>query len=519
VERIEVVSGPGSVLYGANAQGAVVNVITKSGQNSPFFVVYQEVGEAQYTKTSFTGGAGGDTYKFYLNGSYSEQGDWPDSKHNSVNYTDYRKKNIFGRLDYYPKDQTSLNLTFSHSDGQEWFHYRDPAPWTMYSHVEPGNTMFAASISNTISVNSTISFNLSYADRNHEDKTWYMSGRPDQGEPNFFTTMGSETLFGDLRYSYSSRTGSWLEQRLTLGGSYDHTEYSGDWLYKTMFGDVSLSKDNADDVRAFYVQEELDVTRYVHLILGVRYDEHPNFDGEFSPRVGVSTLLKPWLTIYSSYNESFRVPGFSDRYGLFFANPDLEPEKGKTVEFGIKSNIGKRAKLNIVYYDSEYDDMIQADMAEMLYKNIGEANISGWEGSLALTPTPHIALSGSFNIREAKDKIHHTELMGMPENIYVATLSLKKIYGFNLSTVYQHVDKRYGDEANSFFAPAYNKVDLKVSYTFKPLQESGSDRQVDIYMGVDNLFNEDDVQAWFPGYHQPGRMIWGGIKFRWSNKI
>ena len=105
--------------------------------------------------------------------------------------------------------------------------------------------------------------------------------------------------------------------------------------------------------------------------------------------------------------------------------------------------------------------------------------------------------------------------MGMPENIYTATLYLKDIYGFDLSSVYQYVDKRYGDQANSFYAPSYEKVDLKVSYTLGLPQDCSWGRDVKIYAVVDNLFNEDDIQGWWPGFHLPGRMIWGGIKYSW----
>lgn len=510
VERIEVIAGPGSVLYGANAQGAVVNVITKPGQKEPFFDVYQEFGEARHTKSSFTGGAGADTFTFYLNGSYTSQGDWFDSDHEHVDYTDYRKKNFFGRMDWYPTDQTAVDFTLSHSEGQEWFHYRDPVPWTMYSDVEPRNTMFATSVSHDFSANSRISFNMSYADRKHEDTTW-MYIHPEMGAPNMITTMESKTVFVEPRYSYSSQLCSWLNQTLTVGGTYDHTEYSGDWYFMGMF----LSQDKIDNVRAVYLQEELSITRYARLLLGGRYDKHPNFDGEFSPRVGLSILPADRLTLYTSYSESFRAPSFTDRYGLMWANPDLDPEKGKTIEFGVKANLGRWANLNLVYYDSEYDDMIQGDMAEMLIKNIGEAEIKGWEGILTLTPNPHIELSGSFNVRDVEDKAYHTQILGMPENIYTATLYLKDIYGFDLSSVYQYVDKRYGDQLNTFYAPSYEKVDLKISYTVGLPKDCSWGRQVKIYAVVENLFNEDNIQGWYPGYHLPGRMIWSGIKYSW----
>jgi outer membrane receptor protein involved in Fe transport len=478
VERVEVVMGPGSALYGAGAQGGVVNIITKRGKMEPHFSVSGRFGEGDHYGTSISGGAGTNEVSFNLWAKWEQRDHWLDEDHNEMDHSGFNDKTFGTKLDWYPTDRTGLSLTLSQAnlEGEEIA----PEVWgNSYYKSEPWrSTRVGLSLNHEFSSDSRI-----FAVFSHMDRT-------------------SSYMVYDLSEELRSKHDTDYEK---VGGTF--TNEDGESEEESTSG-TSLFKED-QDIWGFYVQDEMEITPYTRLNIGARYDKHPNFDEEVSPRVGLSVLPFEWLTFYGSYGEAFVAPNF----GLLALNPDLNAETSESWEVGTKIRYKDLARLSLVYHSSDYEDLIQwycdATTGMWSVDNVGKAEIKGWEAQFAWTPNQHAELSFSIDLKDLKDKITGEVLSEMPEKIYTCSLFLKDLWGFDLSAIYQDVGKILSWDGSYF---EWNRTDVRIAYNIDLSPSWG--KKLQLYIVGDNITNEEDITS-YVGMPQPGRMIHAGFKIDW----
>ena len=121
----------------------------------------------------------------------------------------------------------------------------------------------------------------------------------------------------------------------------------------------------------------------VRLDLGARRDEHSQFGGETTLRLGGVVELGRASRLRASWGESFRAPALGDLFFPFFGNPDLRPERGRSWELGVERERGG-VTARLTGFGSELDDLIQFDLGRNLPFNIGRARIRGLESTVEL---------------------------------------------------------------------------------------------------------------------------------------
>jgi outer membrane cobalamin receptor len=241
------------------------------------------------------------------------------------------------------------------------------------------------------------------------------------------------------------------------------------------------------------------------LSASLRYDKYKDLGPEFSPQLGFSYLLSPTLKLRGSYSESFRAPTIPELLNPLWGNPGLEPEKGRSFEFGLDIYT-RRAIFNLVYFNSTYKNLIGFSPVTWKFSNLNQADISGIEVSASITLFEQVLLWVATTYLDTYDLQNEQELLRRPKNSVSAMISYKNKH-FTVSGEMIYVGKRLDyDELlwETAESPAFNTFNFNLSI---PLNS-----KLAIVGKATNAFNHEHQEIL--GYPAPGSRIILGIKYK-----
>ncbi|WP_041463875.1 TonB-dependent receptor plug domain-containing protein [Pelodictyon luteolum] len=511
IERIEIIRGSGSALYGSDAIGGVINIITRKPTKELHAGVGFRTGISKYSEAGMARGDGwisGTTGKlgYVIAGSYSDRDHYDRDKSDIV--PDGDDKYLGGG---------SAALTYRFHEGVTarmgvLYHDRQNEGARLYSKkyydrtLESDRTLGYAGLDIATGSESTLTLQGSLSSYD-----WKSTMDPITVASGFVTSLKQEASL--LESHWVSKLSK--SNRLSIGLDYRKEDRRDVNINKT-FAVVTGSH----DVWNFgsYIQDELSVIDPLGLTLGLRYDSHSDFGTAFSPKVSIWHQLADKLKIRGSYGEGFRAPTIYELYigspwtqsQAIVANPDLEPEKSRTYEIGMDATAGPLT-CSITGFRNDLRDMIGKISLGMIdgvpnYQlgNIDRAMTQGVEVSASVTIPYGFTLSDEFTTIESEDKSTGADLLFVPD----ITNTLKLAYlqpkaGINanirlLTTGRQMTDKTTKTEG-------YSLVNL---YLSKSVISNTS-----VFFGIDNLFNDeaDAAYALNSGAAATGTYFYGGI--------
>ncbi|MEH6533267.1 MAG: TonB-dependent receptor [Photobacterium frigidiphilum] len=505
VERIEVIRGPMSSLYGADALGGVVNVILRQPTE-------QAEGAVGYQYEGPTKGSGGDVHKWnvYAGGSLipdtllgniiieqSSRDAWRTDQSlnpNSDVLEERDELNIFSSLKWLATDQQDIDLDVIYSKDD-----RD-ADWNNWG-TAVNNVQKLERINATLTHNGYWSKFDSRVRYNYENSDLKDDSGLNKGVGDI--TQTNNTLDGQL----SGYVGSHL---LTGGAEYRVTDLKNN---------LTLSKGSEGyNQSAIYLQDEFDIGDLA-VTLGGRFDDHEVYGGEFSPRAyAVYSITENWV-VKGGVGKAFKAPSlnqYSDSYAVLacrsacsvVGNPDLKAETAVSYELstGYKANSWGAT---VTAFNNDIDDMIQAETwdrvkTELTYFNVQEAQVRGAELSGWFDVTDTVSLSANYMYTDAKDKTTDKELTLTPKNtanVQVDWQMLENVYTY---VSYQYTGEQYvrTDEKSD----GYGIFDLGAQYE--------AVKNLNLKLGVTNLTDEkrDDVAVKYD-YIMKSRTIYVGASY------
>lgn len=423
IERIEVVRGPMSSLYGSDALGGVINIITRSATDE-WRASMTSRGEWRED------GRGGDVLQtgLYVSGPLVQDklgvtayGEFRD-REPTVSPTDPRLSEMEGRevtngnleFNWTPDDAQRISLNYGRGSedrernavtGRSYYVTTDLIDREQYALSHIGHWRWGET--SVRAYGSTL------------DKT----NRRSSGTPVRPQRLEDRT--------YDART------TVTLGES-NRLSLGGDWRKEELF-DTSMNSEGYDSVqhRAVFVQDELEFDRWL-LVLGTRYDDHDIFGGYNSPRAYAVYHATDRLTIKGGVGRGFKAPNLkvlSPQYSVttssfvVFGNPNLEPEFNTSYEVGAQYR-ADRWSLQATLFQNDVEDLIQSycaadcDALRVLnYENVEEARIRGVEIATSFAPLPRLAMDLNYTFLNAKDLSADQPLAEKPK--HAANLTLK----------------------------------------------------------------------------------------------
>jgi iron complex outermembrane receptor protein len=459
VDHIEVVMGPGSVLYGTSAMFAVINVITKKGERIEGVKISGEIGSYGRKEGSLILGK-----KSLPNFSFSLGAKWGDVEGQDLYFKEYntpatnnglaeeadwdRYHGIFGYFNY-------KNLIM-----QTFFSWREKGIPTGAWEMEFNNNS-AKSLDERkyveLKYERKINFNKSLMFRGYLDQFVYRGTYPYnsltdsvQYDANNGDWVGGETqVLWDLKDNH----------RLILGMEYKNS-YRAD--YRFWEDDTTYFDDNFPFyILSGYLQDSYQISNNFSFTLGLRHDRYSITGSSTSPRLAI--LINPVKqgTIKALYNEAFRAPNVYELYYEDFSttksNPKLKPEKIRTYEINWEQKVTDYmfVKTSVYHYDVRnlIDQIMDPIDSLTQFQNLNKVKANGFEVELDTRNQNALWSYSSYSYQYAWDLNSGEHLINSPIHIAKLGISYPIIRNVFLSTELYYESARktiYGTKTNPF---------------------------------------------------------------------
>ncbi len=499
IDRVEVVRGPGSALYGKSAIGGVINLISRRGTDVPATEVSLMGGEYDTFGATVGHGARVGGFDYFVSAeTLSTDGYITNSTDGSPR--DWEGSSFGARLGLALGEAGELGLfaRFGTGRGNREMYVEDADQgtyWLSYRFEPPAGQGSAFTA-------------RAYAGVGKRELAW----KPAPVE------------------LYDQRTtGLQLQQELGTGGQ--HSVVFGADIRNDVVDVASMGGPvNADStVSAGYVQDTIELEDNWALTLGARLDYEDDFGAEASPRVGLVRKLGEGDKLYASLGKGYRAPSASDLhlpptpFGPFTyeGNPDLWPETHWSVEFGGSHATGERARLEwATFYDLGLDawDYMQDPDTIFRPRNIARRHTFGVELQAEAELAQGVSLRAAYTfVRATYDEyvpdpaIEGNLVEDVPEHAGSVSLAKAWASGWAVEATTRFAGPRFTDPLNTpadelaGFAP----MDLRLT---APL---GAGVSLDV--SVVNVFDKDyavHVDAMSTPIPQPGRSVYACVRAR-----
>jgi outer membrane cobalamin receptor len=481
IERIEIIRGPSSALYGADAVGGVVNIITKKPEKTQI-IASGAVGSHGYD--SATVSYSGKPAKFYYSLSTGRE----TSEGFQAN-SDLEQGSIGTKLGYDFTHDSSVELTANYI-GKEI--------------GVPGSTLFPSPQARQWTRDTVAG--LGYRTKLSREldlkiNTYYNRGILKYKDPGAFFPQDSRHKSGG--YGADTQV-NWLVNpwnAITIG-----METRRDTLDSTDVGDHGAS------LQAGYFQDEISIGEPLIIVIGGRHDSHSLYGDKFSPRASARYLFTGSGTIIrTSAGKAFRAPTFNDLYwpdtGWAVGNPNLRPETSKEYEGGIEQPLGKGNAIKLTAFERKVKNLIDWQLDPLTFKyspvNIGRARIRGSEYEAKVSPAEFVTIALNYTYMNAVDevtgeKIYYTIPKSQTKGSLILSLPTLTTIALEGRAVENYVKAGESEWKYSVF-------DGKVTQTVL----TRGDMKGEVFAGIKNAF--DRKYETVKDYPMPPREIYGGV--------
>lgn len=516
IERIEIVRGPMSSLYGADAMGGVINVITRKvakewgGEVSTDSLLQEnsKSGDADQGSFFLTGPIKQDLLGLQLYGQYSKRDE--DNIYNG--YRDSTRNNITAKFALTPTPDHDIIFEANHTEQhveQELGKSIDPncATYSYYGCATPYDKKVDVD-----------RFSLSHTGR------WMLGTSETYVQQETFNVSSQDIRLKNTEFRTSLAMP--LEEHLvTVGGGSRHNK-----LHDSFSNRVTNQYDITRKQNSLFAEDDWYLTDTFTLTAGARLDDDNRYGHHWSPRVyGVWGITPQW-TLKGGVTSGFKSPdmtkvasGYASASGLgnIYGNDDLKPEKSLSQEIGILySNNGVTGGLTL--FNNKFEDKITTVACgsdcppsrgtnALTYANVDKAITRGVEASLGLPLSSNITLDNSYTFtysRQESGSYEGKPLNKLPRHQLTSTLNYKPIAEF---TSWARLAYRGKDSDNvggtaallsPVESPAFTTFDIGASYNIN--------KTLSLRAAIYNLANQKiDYNEY--GFVDDGRRYWLGM--------
>lgn len=499
VEKAEVIRGPASMLYGSNAMGGVINLITRKQKNEGFNgSVSASLGSFMTLRGTVTAGYKKNNFSVFAAFNHDQtNGARPNSS--------FKGDNGYLSLGYKFNDHFNLNWTSNFSD----FYAVDPGSVYADTSVYSNNKAWA----DIFRVNTMLTLNNKFDKVNGSVKVFF-----NRGNHSLYTNWVST----DMNYGISVFEGIQLHPNTLLGTGIDWNRYGGigspvmsaslvDGKVKMILSEFNNKwiDVNETGVYAFLQQRLLNI---VILNAGIRYNYHSVYKGQWIPQLGATVKAGENNEFKALVSKGFRSPNVKELYFFPPANPNLLPESLWNYEIAYTRyalNKKLKAEATIFYIDGE--NLIQAipnptgNIPPMLNQNTGKFSNYGVEIEASYRIRPELSVNATYSYL-------HTDVARIASPEHQANINGSYTLGkfdFNLSLqgvfgLYNQIDNAKTTEIDESDIQNYVLLNSKINYRLTP--------SVNFYISADNILNQEYSTTY--GYPMPGITFFTGVGLR-----
>jgi len=512
IAKLQVIKGPASVAYGANAMGGVINIVTKNGLETPRTIVESEFGDYEFRKLSINHSRRIGRFNYWLSGyenyvkglALSE-----DFRATSLedghlrNNSSYRKTGFDGKLGFQPSAKSLYALSL----GYHWA--EKDVPTTIYSWNKPAFRTFP----NWEWFNSAFSGNWHLNPKLEMKSVLFLDAQHDR----LIEYNGREMR--EDQVAWDSKLENW-----TVGGLADAkiTAWRKHWLQVGLSYKRDLMN-KKPDVNApweshyvhngtIYFQENYRPWDKTEIAAGISNnffgtEKEASSINKLCPMASVRQGL-PWeLDFRASYANAIRFPTLNHLYDEFSGNPDLNAEQADKLEVGLERDFLLNRSLRLLsvevaFFHNELANLIYRESRSYRFKNIGKATLQGWELRARFEFSRYLSGDLSYG-RVDPERSSAVLLEEVSPNRLRALLTAETDFGLQVNYEFNSFDERT-TYTPDWILPHYEIHSMNIS------QRIG--KYLRVHLKVSNLMDADYEEEL--GYPAPGRQFFAGMT--WS---
>jgi len=491
VGQIEIIRGPQSTLYGSDAIGGVVNIITRTSRSGDPAFRYEVEGGSFYTsRQRVTAEAGNQYVHAFMAATYFDtQGISASSA--GTERDPYRNTHLATRLGITPTDELSTDIVlhyihaqteFDNSGADNPFNQTDSEQ--LFMKVEPKLYLADGRWVSTL--------NLNLANQQRETLEF---------------AFGS---FFDFFFEGSAYEADWQNDievtewnLLTLGAAYryEQSESASDFA----------TAENDRDIASVYVSDQFKLWEgRVHIVPGIRHDLFSDFGGHTTWRIAASYRhLESDTTFRGSFGTGFNAPSLFQLFDPFSGDPSLSAERSKGWDAGVEQRLfGGKVSVGATYFHNDIDELIEFDLTTFGYVQTGAARTRGVEAFAVIEPCENLLIRPSYTYTDAENLDTGAPLIRRPQ------------HKGGMDVIYRFLDRRATVALGLFYVGERDDI---VAGTFPGVVAENDDYvlvriaaslrvhdNVELTARIENLLDEDYQDVL--GFNSPGVAAYGGVR-------
>jgi vitamin B12 transporter len=448
IARIEVVRGPMSSLYGSNAIGGVINIITVQGSGKPKASIELGGGWPAQGQGSATLSGSEGKFDYALSGALDEEAGFDQLARRLAVYAGikdpFRSKLGDINLGYTPMTGTRISfmLRAQHTDAG----YPDLG-YPIYD--DPDEYEHNTSLFGKLGVDSTLLDGAltTSASLSRQHTTLYNANLLDANDPNYASAddhyNGFRTDAQDNNTLHLPDAGPVAQSSILFG-----VEYIGDSATENVDeyeGSYTANLKAAQHATAGHVGGQTTLFNMLTFDAAMREDAVSSFGNALTGRIGaVLAVPDTGLRLKSSYATGFLAPSLFDLYGVddygYKGNPNLKPERSAGFDAGAAYDLPENfGTLSASYFASTIKDLITSNDSFTSEINVGAAEIAGVETEFQVTPASWLSADLNYTYTHAENADTGTELLRRPEHAGSATATITPIPSVSLIPQVQYI--------------------------------------------------------------------------------
>lgn len=472
VEKIEIVKGPVSFVYGSAAMAGVINIVTRKNLPEPKTTMKVELGSSGFANVNVSSGVVSENAEVSVLASYEKDGEQVEGR-------EYNAKavSMAGALDYSAATEISFNARYQDSSAETFPEASGGDTYSVLRELDQRDSQqqqLGVSLKHQIGSEQFLQVDASYS-KMEEDYT-------SPGVDTFIPINESDSDYERQSISAQYRFQPAKLVQTSVGVVAEREE--GDSRGKIDFGGFVLPTQFKleRDVHAIFTESQYQPVENIVWSIGVRADKPNEFDTEMSPHIGVSYTHT--ATQYAlNWGKGFKLPSFFALAHPLVGNPDFGPETNENYDFSVKHKLTEQTSVKATIFQSQYFDLIDFGDSGVLVSR-DEVNINGIELGISSGLLENVFLNANFSALDMDIKNSEEMLSKRPKRSGGVRLNWKATHRVNI-----FVGANYIGEVRDFSFPtgervlsAYTRVDTSVQWRIMD--------GLDGLLAIDNLLDK-----------------------------